>query len=471
MDFDTRLNPSLNHPFSRTIRVFVSSTFRDMVEDRNMLMTHTWPQLRLFCEERQVELVEVDLRWGIPEEQSARTETLKLCLDEIRACRPYFICMLGERYGWVPGDDAFTADLLEEQQWLRQHRDRSITELEIIYGVLREKQMQGLAFFYFRDPGYINSIPSVYRGDFTSEDSESKQKLRDLKRKIKEASEKNICHLRENYLDPQALSQLVLEDLKTVTDTEFPVASIPDPMNREALKHAAFSEIHRRTYVVRQGYFEALDRHALTDGGPFVLLGDSGSGKSALLANWIAHWRNNHPKDFIFESYIGSIPNSSEHWQLINRLIANIKQWSGDLEELPHTHNEIRKTFPAWLAKARNKAGQDGVRVIIVLDALDKLDDNDHARLLGWLPAHSFTGPLRLIVSTLPGDTLEAVKERGWPVIPITPLTPVERRKMIVKYLSRFGKKLNSSLIFTRYCRHTKKFVYYPKSMEVCHVP
>ena len=86
----------------RRIRIFVSSTFRDMVEDRNALMSHTWPELRRFCRERQVDLVEVDLRWGISEEQSTRNETLKLCLGEIRACRPFFLGLLGERYGWVP---------------------------------------------------------------------------------------------------------------------------------------------------------------------------------------------------------------------------------------------------------------------------------------------------------------------------------------------------------------------------------
>jgi len=70
-----------------------------MVEERNDLMTHTWPELRRLCQERHVELVEVDLRWGIAEAQSSRRETLKLCLDEIRSCRPFFIGLLGERYG------------------------------------------------------------------------------------------------------------------------------------------------------------------------------------------------------------------------------------------------------------------------------------------------------------------------------------------------------------------------------------
>jgi len=49
---------------NRRIRVFISSTFRDMIGERDELMTHAWPELRRFCRERQVELVEVDLRWG-----------------------------------------------------------------------------------------------------------------------------------------------------------------------------------------------------------------------------------------------------------------------------------------------------------------------------------------------------------------------------------------------------------------------
>ena len=77
----------------KTLRVFISSTFRDMMEERDELMTHAWPELRRFCRDRHVELVEVDLRWGIAEEQVTRKETLKLCLDEIRACRPFFISL------------------------------------------------------------------------------------------------------------------------------------------------------------------------------------------------------------------------------------------------------------------------------------------------------------------------------------------------------------------------------------------
>ena len=447
---------------NRRIRVFVSSTFRDMVEDRNELMTHAWPELRRFCEARQVELVEVDLRWGIAEEQSTRKETLKLCLDEIRACRPFFLGLLGERYGWVPGDDAFTADLQEEQAWLKDLHGRSVTELEILHGVLNNPDMAGRAFFYFRDPQYVESVPADKKEDFTAENAESAEKQRQLKHAIRVLCAAKQIPLHENYPDPARLAALVLTDLKAAIEAQFPIEHIPDALTREARDHEAFAETRRRTYIGRPDYFAALDRHASFGvppaGGspdrvnaelpardqPLVLRGESGSGKSALLANWLAHWHMAHPRDFIFQHYIGGTPDSAEHWRLLTRLIAEIKRWTGDPEELPKSHDDLLKTFPVWLAKARLKAEREGVRCLLVLDALNQLEDRDHARLLGWLPSAPFTGALRLVVSTLPGDTLEALTPRGWKTLRVEPLTQDERRQMMAHYLARFGKKLDA---------------------------
>lgn len=38
-------------------------------------------------------------------------------LIELRACRLFFIGLLGERYGWVPCENAFTADLKAAAVW------------------------------------------------------------------------------------------------------------------------------------------------------------------------------------------------------------------------------------------------------------------------------------------------------------------------------------------------------------------
>jgi len=58
----------------RQIRVFVSSTFRDMQLDRDFLIKKIFPQFRKMCEERAISWTEVDLRWGITDEQRAEGE-------------------------------------------------------------------------------------------------------------------------------------------------------------------------------------------------------------------------------------------------------------------------------------------------------------------------------------------------------------------------------------------------------------
>jgi hypothetical protein len=72
----------------RAIRVFVSSTFRDMGAERDELVKQVFPELRDLCESRGVTWGEVDLRWGITDEQKAEGQVLPLCLAEIACCRP-----------------------------------------------------------------------------------------------------------------------------------------------------------------------------------------------------------------------------------------------------------------------------------------------------------------------------------------------------------------------------------------------
>ena len=126
----------------RVVRVFVSSTFRDMGEDRNELMSYAWPALRKLCRDRAAEFVEVDLRWGVTEEQAQRKEVVRHCLAEIKRCRPYFIGLLGERYGWVPGPEAYSEALLKEEDWLKAEGFQEDVPRERL--VARIKELLGL---------------------------------------------------------------------------------------------------------------------------------------------------------------------------------------------------------------------------------------------------------------------------------------------------------------------------------------
>ncbi len=410
-----------------------------MAGERDELMTQAWPELRRFCRERQVELVEVDLRWGISEEQTTRRETLKLCLDEIRACRPFFIGLLGERYGWVPGDEAFTADLEEEQPWLKELHDRSVTELEILHGVLNDPEMAGRAFFYFRDPAY-----AAGRGpDFQAESPEAAERQAALKERIRAACGEKGIPLREDYPDPRCAGRAGAGGPPGGHRRPVPGRVDPRPARARGARPRGLCrdpppDLHREAGVLRGA---GPSRPA--QGGPLVVLGESGSGKSALLANWLRDWRVAHPGDFVFQHYIGGTPGSASHWGLLSRLLAEIKRWTGDEADLPVSHEATLRDLAAWLAKLRAKAERDGVRAIVVLDALNQLEESEGARRLGWLPDGPFAGPLRLIVSTLPGEALEAVERRGWPALRVEPLTSGERRRMIAAYLARFGKQLD----------------------------
>ena len=88
----------------KTFRIFVSSTFSDLKEERNALQKQVFPELRELCMQHGFRFQAIDLRWGVSEEASLDQQTMKICLDELARCqkttpRPNFIVLLGDRYG------------------------------------------------------------------------------------------------------------------------------------------------------------------------------------------------------------------------------------------------------------------------------------------------------------------------------------------------------------------------------------
>ena len=66
---------------TKIFRVFVSSTFTDMKEERRILQKEVFPELEKFCEERGAKFQAVDLRWGVNEESSLNQKTLSICFN------------------------------------------------------------------------------------------------------------------------------------------------------------------------------------------------------------------------------------------------------------------------------------------------------------------------------------------------------------------------------------------------------
>nr|XP_039254746.1 NACHT domain- and WD repeat-containing protein 1-like isoform X1 [Styela clava] len=92
---------------SNIVRIFVSSTFSDLTDERNVLYTHAYPELRNFCQSLGLEFHAIDMRWGVRDTASVDHSTTALCLLEVQNCKrislgPYFVVFFGNRYGYQP---------------------------------------------------------------------------------------------------------------------------------------------------------------------------------------------------------------------------------------------------------------------------------------------------------------------------------------------------------------------------------
>jgi len=58
---------------NKTFRIFVSSTFSDMKEERNALQKYVFPKLRELCMQHSYRFQVIDLKWGVREESSQIT--------------------------------------------------------------------------------------------------------------------------------------------------------------------------------------------------------------------------------------------------------------------------------------------------------------------------------------------------------------------------------------------------------------
>ena len=88
------------------LSILISSTFNDMQGERDVIRTRVTPALQRVAARYGQSVRLLDLRWGVNTaemgEAEAAQKVLDVCLDEIERCEGYMVCLLGNRYGWVP---------------------------------------------------------------------------------------------------------------------------------------------------------------------------------------------------------------------------------------------------------------------------------------------------------------------------------------------------------------------------------
>ncbi|MCX5800577.1 MAG: DUF4062 domain-containing protein [Candidatus Eisenbacteria bacterium] len=140
-----------------TFRVFVSSTFSDLIVERNALHERVFPKLRELCLQHSCRFQAIDLRWGVSQEATLDQQTMNICLQELERCRsitprPNFMVLLGDRYGWQPLPPQIEAGEFEAiLEWVSPEEKKLL-----LWG---DDQPKGSKGWYRKDE---NAVPAEY---------------------------------------------------------------------------------------------------------------------------------------------------------------------------------------------------------------------------------------------------------------------------------------------------------------------
>ena len=225
---------------------------------------------------------------------------------------------------------------------------------QVRHAVLNNPSDDMNALFYFRE-----DTPGGGHGGHESPDK--KEKLARLKSEIRSCSRHPIT----NYKTAEQAAQHIGESLQALLERDFPEESVLSPLEKDRLVHDSFAESRGRVYIGGDKYIAFLNQHVSKQRGageatpPVYIAGDSGGGKSALLANFLRSYREKNPEKLAVIHFIGATATSTSLSKMLFRVIGEIRDFFEDLRtrEIPSDLNALIEAFPHWLNEAGKRGG------------------------------------------------------------------------------------------------------------------
>jgi WD40 repeat protein/Cdc6-like AAA superfamily ATPase len=447
------------------VHVFISSTFNDMHAERDFLVKSVFPELSEWCEARKLRLVDIDLRWGVTEQDATQNKNVvKVCLDRIDDCRPFFLCFLGQRRGWRPELEDISAETFAEFPGLCEYAGTdSVTEMEIRHALFeplhrghrspkkpedRYYHKADHAFFYLRDDSYLDQLPDdipqlrrVFTNESIDDVSERMEADRQLNHwrevEIRQNSDRPVrdyqaawdAAVQSPELAPMAekenakltdgrlvefrvkgdrswisLDQVIIEDLKSAIAERFPLHMHivqENDLQHELDQQEKFLFTSSEGFISRENDFSELDQYLESDSRKvFVLTAEAGMGKSTLLANWLDKHRQAAPDPASPLMHFRFVGQSDQSTTVYSLLFSILR-------ELKEIHGRLEEEIPDDPQELRQEfinllaAAGKNQEIVIVLDALNQLQTG--LRDLNWL-SWELPQNVKLVVSFKRGE-------------------------------------------------------------------
>lgn len=391
----------------RTIRIFISSTFRDMDFERDEIKFKVIPRLNAHYANYGLTFQTVDLRIGVNTtglaEEVRENKVLDVCLNSIEQSRPFFIGLIGGRYGWIPSTKRFSYILNnlsdDKRPLISGAKKRSVTELEILYGAIGDKgQYINHSLFFFRNPASYNGMDEetlTYYTDFDTQ--EQHERLEKLRQHIVESTLNTPAAPVHYSIEWNSIQKKFIDKDNTFANTVYKqITNIIDADIASEKNEQPWYNVlaDNDTYIVNNYLTDVSPRREcieqvakrLARGGRMVMSGEKGKGKStflSLLVNYLIS-ENPHPVLMAFPS---TDSNSLSPRILLAKWINIIAQQSNMV--IPFASIESLGDIPLnQLSEMLDTIAQKAnICPVVFIDDISLLElYSNEATYLSWIP-------------------------------------------------------------------------------------
>jgi hypothetical protein len=411
----------------RAVRIFISSTFTDFGKERDALMRRVLPELQRRSSLHGVSMSLVDLRWGVTRAESSNRQELLSCLREIDAAYPFFVGLIGERYGSIPPQNALHA-LVGEAAWLREGSWKaSITDLEIRHAMLRPGRRNSSALVYHRvrERGFFRQK----RPNVASEFAVLIEQLR-----------RRGYRLREIGSD---FESEVTESLWALIKRHYPEEASGDVALYAIRQHRQYG-LHRAADLPENFWPQGNGRVSGRAGWRVAIQCNS-SWEASALAGSMALSARKAGTATVFDHYTALTPRDAPIANFTSRLTEFTERTTGKLGGVSGDRGGAAAVIAAHLMRLESWAQRSARRVLVVVAETD-LFGADEAMVIDTVNACTNVDVILSRAkgaSVAPGGT--AFDQAEW--------SAAERTGFIKSYLGRFNKKIDDDDV-ERLARH-----------------